>query len=76
MEVPVNELLPRAAKIAREFDNIPGLPHAEIELAAQEALAHAARLFDPAKDRFPTPGNCSLPSPSQDHDPILLRQRY
>jgi RNA polymerase sigma factor (sigma-70 family) len=52
MEERVNELLPLAAKIAREFSNIPGLPHAEIELAAQEALAHAARLFDPAKGDF------------------------
>jgi RNA polymerase sigma factor (sigma-70 family) len=52
MDGRVNELLPLAAKIAREFDNIPGLPHAEIELAAQEALAHAARLFDPAKGDF------------------------
>jgi AAA lid domain len=48
MEELANDLLPLAAKIAREFANIPGLPHAEIELAAQEALAHAARLFDPA----------------------------
>ena len=46
------ELLPLAAKIAREFENIPGLPFAEIELAAQEALAHGARLFDPAKGDF------------------------
>jgi RNA polymerase sigma factor (sigma-70 family) len=52
MEDRVNELLPLAAKIAREFSNIPGLPHAEIELAAQEALANAARLFDPAKGEF------------------------
>jgi RNA polymerase sigma factor (sigma-70 family) len=52
MNAQVNQLLPLATKIAREFDNIPGLPHAEIELAAQEALAHAARLFDPAKGDF------------------------
>jgi RNA polymerase sigma factor (sigma-70 family) len=52
MEERVNKLLPLATKIAREFSNIPGLPHAEIELAAQEALAHAARLFDPAKGDF------------------------
>lgn len=52
MEARINELLPLATKIAREFSNIPGLPHAEIELAAQEALAHAARLFDPAKGDF------------------------
>ena len=48
----MNELLPLAAKIAREFDNVPGLPHAEIEMAAQEALARAASLFDPAKGDF------------------------
>ena len=48
----VKELLPLASKIAREFDNIPGLPHAEIEMAAQEALARAASLFDPAKGDF------------------------
>jgi len=52
METLVKELLPLAAKIAREFDNIPGLPHAEIEMAAQEALARAARLFDLAKGDF------------------------
>jgi RNA polymerase sigma factor (sigma-70 family) len=52
MEERVNELLPLAAKIAREFSNIPGLPHAEIELAAQEALANAARRFAPAKGDF------------------------
>jgi RNA polymerase sigma factor (sigma-70 family) len=52
MEKSVTELLPLAAKIAREFHNIPGLPHAEIELADQEALAHAARLFDPANGDF------------------------
>jgi RNA polymerase sigma factor (sigma-70 family) len=47
-----NELLPLAARIAREFGNIPGLPHAEIEMAAQEALVHAASRFDPAKGDF------------------------
>jgi RNA polymerase sigma factor (sigma-70 family) len=52
MDSQVTELLPLAAKIAREFSNIPGLPHAEIELAAQEALAHAAHLFDPTKGDF------------------------
>ena len=52
MEARVNELLPLVTKIAREFSNIPGLPHAEIEIAAQEALAHAARLFNPAKGDF------------------------
>jgi len=49
----VNDLLPVAAKIARDFDNIPGLPHAEIEMVDQEALARAARLFDPTKGDFP-----------------------
>lgn len=48
----VTKLLPLADKIAQEFDNIPGMPHAEIALAAQEALAHAARLYDPAKGDF------------------------
>ncbi len=52
MEERGNELLPLAAKIAREFSNIPGLPHAEIDLAAQEALANAARHFDPTKGDF------------------------
>ncbi|MCX6880664.1 MAG: sigma-70 family RNA polymerase sigma factor [Verrucomicrobia bacterium] len=52
MEARVNEHLPLAARIAREFDGIPGLPHAEIEMAAQEALARAARSFDPAKGDF------------------------
>ena len=52
MQERVKQLLHLATKIAREFDNIPGLPHAEIELTAQEALAHAARLFDPAKGDF------------------------
>ena len=53
MDEMVNDLLPLAAKIAWDFDNIPGLPHAEIEMAAQEALARAARLFDPTKGDFP-----------------------
>ena len=48
----MNELLPLAAKIAREFSNIPGLPHAEIEIVAQEALARAALALDPAKGDF------------------------
>jgi RNA polymerase sigma factor (sigma-70 family) len=52
MEERINELLPLASKIAKDFSNIPGLPHAEIELAAQEALAHAARFFDPSKGDF------------------------
>ena len=52
MEERVNELLPLAAKIAREFSNIPGLPHAEIEIVAQEALARAALALDPAKGAF------------------------
>lgn len=53
MEIQVKGLLPLAAQIAREFDNTPGLPHAEIEIAAQEALARAALLFNPAKGDFP-----------------------
>lgn len=52
MEEQVNEHLPLAAKIAREFSNIPGIPHAEIDLTAQEALANAARHFDPVKGNF------------------------
>ena len=56
MEERVKQLLHLATKIAREFDNIPGLPHAGIELTAQEALAHAARLFDPARERLETMG--------------------
>jgi RNA polymerase sigma factor (sigma-70 family) len=52
MEARAIEFLPLATKIAREFSNIPGLPHAEIDLAAQEALARAARHFDPAKGDF------------------------
>lgn len=52
IEERVIGLLPLAAGIAREFSNIPGLPHAEIDLAAQEALANAARHFDPAKGDF------------------------
>ncbi len=52
MEERVNELLPLSAKIAREFFNIPGLPHAEIEIVAQEALARAALALDPAKGDF------------------------
>jgi len=47
-----HEWLPLAEKLAREFANIPGLPHAEILITAQEALTHAARLYDPAKDDF------------------------
>lgn len=52
IEERIKELLPLAARIAREFSNIPGLPHAEIEIVAQEALANAARHFDPAKGDF------------------------
>ena len=43
MKVSISEFLPLANKIAREFGNIPHLSHAEIDLAAQEALVHAAR---------------------------------
>jgi hypothetical protein len=53
MDAHVHDFLPLAAKIAREFGPIPGLSFPEVELAAQEALAHAARLFDPAKGDFP-----------------------
>ena len=53
MDNKLNELLPLAARIAREFSDIPGLSFPEIEMTAQEALAHAARLFDPAKGDFP-----------------------
>ncbi len=49
IEERINELLPLAARIAREFSNIPGLPHAEIEIVAQEALARAAMAFDASK---------------------------
>jgi DNA-directed RNA polymerase specialized sigma24 family protein len=52
MEEQVSDLLPLAAKIAREFSNIPGLPHAGIDIAAQEALARAALALDPAKGDF------------------------
>jgi RNA polymerase sigma factor (sigma-70 family) len=52
MEDRIKNLLPLAGKIAREFSNIPGLPHAEIDLAAQEALANAARHFDLTKGDF------------------------
>ncbi len=54
MEERVNELLPLTAKIAREFSNIPNLPHAEIEIVAQKALARAALALDPAKGDFTT----------------------
>jgi hypothetical protein len=42
MEQPLNELLPLAAKIARECDNIPGLPAAEIgtALGVSKQAAH------------------------------------
>ncbi|MEX1116207.1 MAG: hypothetical protein WEB53_13215 [Akkermansiaceae bacterium] len=36
MEILIKEHLKLAAKIAKEFDNIPSLPHAEIEIAAQD----------------------------------------
>jgi hypothetical protein len=39
IEALTSTLLPLAAKIAREFANIRGLPHPEIEIAAQEAPA-------------------------------------
>ena len=52
IEERINELLPLAARIAREFSNIPGLPHAEIEIVAQEALTRAAHAFDSTKGDF------------------------
>jgi RNA polymerase sigma factor (sigma-70 family) len=52
MDNKLDGFLPLAARIAREFSDIPGLPLAEIELTAQEALARAARFFDPAKGDF------------------------
>ncbi len=52
MTEQISKLLPIAEKIAHEFGNIPGLPHAEIVIVAQEALAHAARLYDPTKGDF------------------------
>lgn len=52
MNGDVREFLPLAAKVARDFGPITGLAFPEIELTAQEALAHAARLFDPAKGDF------------------------
>lgn len=60
IEERINELLPLAARIAREFSNIPGLPHAEIEIVAQEALANAARHFDPAKGDFTAYAACAI----------------
>jgi RNA polymerase sigma factor (sigma-70 family) len=52
MEALVNSALGLAAKIAREFRDIPGLPHAEIEMTAREALARAAAGYDPQKGAF------------------------
>ena len=52
MEALVNSALGLAAKIAREFRDIPGLPHAEIEITAREALARAAAGYDPQKGIF------------------------
>lgn len=43
---------PLAAKIAREFRDIPGLPHAEIEITAREALAQAAAGYNPQNGTF------------------------
>ncbi|MCF7674321.1 MAG: hypothetical protein K9N23_16855 [Akkermansiaceae bacterium] len=45
MDERVNELMPLAAKIAGGVANLPGLPHAKIELAAQDALVRAAMGF-------------------------------
>ncbi len=52
MDDKINALLPLAAAMARKFDNIPGLPFAEIEMTAQEALAKAARAYEPGKGPF------------------------
>ena len=52
MDAEIAKLLPLAGKIARDFSNIPGLDHKEIEIQAQEALAAAGRQFDPAKGDF------------------------
>ena len=60
MERRIIEFLPLAAKIAREFGNIPGLPHAEIEMAAQEALVHAASHFNPPKSDFQAYAACAI----------------
>ncbi len=49
MDEAVTALLPLARTIARQFWNIPGLTPGEIEIRAQEALAKAARHFDPAR---------------------------
>jgi RNA polymerase sigma factor (sigma-70 family) len=52
MDAEIAKLLPLAGKIARDFSNIPGLDHKEIEIQAQEALAAAGRQYDPAKGDF------------------------
>lgn len=52
MQPKIDEYLPLARKIALSFSNIPGLDSREIEMAAQEALAAAARQYDPAKGEF------------------------
>lgn len=52
MLIEIEEHLPLANRIAREFANIPGVGAAEIEMRAQEALAAAARGFDPARGEF------------------------
>jgi len=52
MDAEIAKLLPLAGKIARDFSNIPGLDHREIEIQAQEALAAAGRQFDPEKGEF------------------------
>lgn len=51
-DAEIAKFLPLARHIARDFTNIPGLSLAEIEIQAQEALAAAARQFDPAKGNF------------------------
>ena len=63
MDERIHELLPLAAKIAREFANIPGLPHAEIEITAQESLAKALRQFDPNRGNFQSYAATAIPKP-------------
>ena len=77
METRVKGLLPLAAQIARDFDNIPGLPHAEIEITAQEALARAARSFNPTKGDFPAYAATAMRNALRDlHDRQMRHHRH
>jgi len=77
MENRVEDLLPLAARIAREFGNIPGLPFPEIEVAAQEALANAARHFDPAKGDFAAYAACAMRNALRDlHERQVRHHRH